>query len=112
MTVAGPAGNGGRRWLMVAVGLILAFGGTSVRALAQCAMCGTALQGQDDPIRSAIGWSVAFLMLMPFTLFSSIGVWLYLAFRRARAQQLPAPLLAFRAGGTENPTETVKEDIR
>ena len=75
-------------------------------------MCGTALQGQDDPLRSAIGWSVAFLMLMPFTLFSSIGVWLYLAYRRAQAEQSPAPLIPFRAGGTGIRTETVKEDIR
>jgi uncharacterized paraquat-inducible protein A len=100
------------RGLVVAVGLVLSFGGTSVRTLAQCAMCGTALQGQDDPIRAAIGWSVAFLMLMPFTLFSSIGMWLYLAYRRTRAEQVAASLLPFNAGETGDLTVTVKEDIR
>jgi len=54
------------------------------RALAQgCAMCGTALKDQQDPLTRSISASTLFMMSMPFFLFFSVAGWLVLMFRRA-----------------------------
>ena len=52
-------------------------------ALAQCAMCSTALGSPEDPLTRGILWSALFLVSVPFALLGSIGGWLYLAYRRA-----------------------------
>ncbi len=53
------------------------------RALAQgCAMCGTALQDQSDPLVSSFNASILFMMSMPFTLFFSVAGWLLFRHRR------------------------------
>ena len=48
------------------------------QALAQgCAMCGTALQDESDPLVSSLNASILFMMSMPFMLFFSVAGWLF-----------------------------------
>ena len=47
-----------------------------------CAMCGTALQAQDDPLARSISASVLFMMSMPFAVFFSVAGWLVYRHRR------------------------------
>jgi hypothetical protein len=55
------------------------------QALAQgCAMCRTAVDGQDDPLSRGISHSVIFMIAMPFAVFFSGAGWLFLTHRRAR----------------------------
>ncbi|MEE8111834.1 MAG: hypothetical protein V3T54_03785 [Acidobacteriota bacterium] len=65
-------------------------------ALAQCAMCGTALGSPEDPLTRGILWSALFLVSIPLALVGSIGGWLYLAFRRASPRGPRGELLGFR----------------
>jgi hypothetical protein len=52
-------------------------------AVAQgCAMCRTALDGQNDPLTQAFNTSVLFLMAMPYLIVGTVGGWFYLAARR------------------------------
>ncbi|HZE89308.1 MAG TPA: hypothetical protein VE404_07165 [Verrucomicrobiae bacterium] len=54
-------------------------------ALAQgCAMCRTAVEGQDDPLTRGLGHSVMFMVSMPFAVFFSAAGWLVLSSRKAR----------------------------
>ena len=77
--------------------VVLAAGWLTVgEVLAQCAMCGTALSSQEDPLTRGILWSALFLVAMPFALFGSISGWLYLAYRRAHPREARARLLSFR----------------
>ena len=73
------------RFTLAAVG----FAGTLVvpaAALAQCAMCKTALDGPPDPLTEAFNVSSLFLMATPYTVVGTVAAWLYLASRRrARA---------------------------
>jgi len=50
-------------------------------ALAQCAMCKTALDG-PDPLTEAFNVSSLFLMATPYTVVGTVAAWLYLASRR------------------------------
>ncbi len=88
--------RGARRAGLLAVLFLLFLAPWNGNIAAQCAMCGTALSSPDDPLRSAIGWSVLFLIAMPFTLFGSIALWLFLAFRQSRTQLPLAAMLPFR----------------
>src|SRR5213594_341979 len=55
-------------------------------ALAQgCAMCRTAVEGQDDPLTRGLSHSVLFMVSMPFAVFFSAAGWLYVSHRRAKA---------------------------
>jgi hypothetical protein len=55
---------------------------TTVDAWAQgCAMCGSAFTA-DDPTSRAFGWSIAFLIAMPYTVFAVVAGWLVVAHRR------------------------------
>lgn len=47
-----------------------------------CAMCRTAVEGQNDPLARALSSSTLFFMAMPFVVAASVGGWLFLAFRR------------------------------
>lgn len=71
-------------------------------ALAQgCAMCGTALLG-DDPVTRAFTWSVLFLMAAPYTIVGAVGTWLYLNHRRSAVRHRAAVIdfaRPSRAGG-------------
>ena len=52
-------------------------------ALAQgCAMCRTAVEGQNDPLTRGISLSVIFMVSMPFAIFTTIAGWLYISHRR------------------------------
>lgn len=51
-----------------------------------CAMCRTALSG-DDPLSQGIFWSVLLLMSAPFVVAGSIGGWLFYQYRRAQSPQ-------------------------
>ncbi|MBI3450015.1 MAG: hypothetical protein HY049_14005 [Acidobacteria bacterium] len=54
-------------------------------ALAQgCAMCRTAVEGQDDPLTRGLSHSVLFMVSMPFAVFFSAAGWLVLSNRKAR----------------------------
>lgn len=54
-------------------------------AFAQCAMCGTALQGSEDPLSRGMFWSVAFLISLPYTIVAAFVVGILWTSRRARA---------------------------
>jgi len=55
-------------------------------ALAQgCAMCRTAIDGQDDPLSRGISKSVIFMICMPFAVFFSAAGYLYVFNRKANA---------------------------
>ena len=88
--------GGASRTGLLAILFLLLLAPWNGNILAQCAMCGTALSSPDDPLRSAIGWSVLFMMAMPFTLFGSIGLWLFLAFRQSRGKLPVAAMLPFQ----------------
>jgi hypothetical protein len=67
----------------------LALAGAAGRAAAQsCAMCGSALA--DDPLGRAFSWSILFLMAAPYTVVGTVGIWLFLTYRRARSRQRAA----------------------
>lgn len=60
------------------------------RALAQgCAMCGSALLG-DDPVTRAFSWSVLFLMAAPYTIVGAVATWLFLNHRRSAVRHRAA----------------------
>lgn len=73
-------------------GLVLL--GSPEKAAAQgCAMCRTALAG-DDPLSQGIFWSVLLLMSAPFVVAGSIGGWLFYQYRRAHSSpRRPASVL-------------------
>ncbi len=59
------------------------------QAFAQgCAMCRTAVDGQDDPLSRGISHSVIFMIAMPFAVFFSGAGWLFITHRRAKAAAL------------------------
>ena len=63
--------------------------GVVTRAAAQsCAMCGSALA--DDPLGRAFSWSILFLMAAPYTIVGSVGIWLFLTYRRAATRRRAA----------------------
>ena len=64
-------------------------------ALAQCAMCGTALQGSEDPLTRGMLWSVAVLISLPYTIVAVFVVGIFWTSRRAKA----ARAAGFRPGG-------------
>jgi len=80
--------------LAVAVTALL----SSPESLAQgCAMCRTALNGDQDPLARAISVSAVFMISMPFMIFASIAGWIVMNVRKAgreeaeRLQSGPAP---------------------
>ncbi len=69
---------------LVALGLIVVavLAIVPADALAQgCAMCKTALDGPLDPTSEAFSISVLFLMVTPYTILGTLGVWMYLSAR-------------------------------
>jgi hypothetical protein len=59
---------------------------SSREALAQgCAMCRTAVEGQDDPLTRGLSHSVLFMVSMPFAVFFSAAGWLVISNIRAKA---------------------------
>ena len=73
-----------RSLTVAALGLV-ASAATSwpAQALAQgCAMCKTALEGQNDPLADAINVSVLFMMAMPYAIVGTVGAWIYWNARR------------------------------
>jgi hypothetical protein len=65
------------------------------RVLAQgCAMCRTALPGQNDPLGAAFNTSILFMMAMPYLIVGSVGGWIYLASRRRHDPTLTASSVA------------------
>jgi hypothetical protein len=56
------------------------------RAAFACPVCIDALGG---PGADAFGWSVLFLMAMPYLVVGSVGVWLYSAYRRRQSAARP-----------------------
>jgi hypothetical protein len=63
-------------------------------AWAQCAMCGTAIQGQDDPLARGLFWSVVFLISLPYTIVGGLVLTFIVLHRRA------ARALGERSGAT------------
>lgn len=89
-----------RAGLAVAVSAVASW---PVQALAQgCAMCRTALDGQDDPLVGAFNTSVLFLMVMPYAVVAFVGGWIYLEVRRQAALRMEREAAAALAPG---PTE-------
>ena len=76
--------------LAILAGLVLCL--LPGQVLAQgCAMCGTALKDQQDPLTRSISASTLFMMSMPFFLFFSVAGWLVYMFRRAdRSREIGA----------------------
>jgi hypothetical protein len=60
-------------------------------ASAQCAMCGTAIQG-DDPLARGILWSVLFLISLPYAIVGAFVFTLFRLSRRERLRRENAPL--------------------
>ena len=52
-------------------------------AWAQCAMCGTAVQG-EDPLARGILWSVVFLISLPYAIVGAFVIGLFRLSRRER----------------------------
>ncbi|MEA2626576.1 MAG: hypothetical protein QOD06_2621 [Candidatus Binatota bacterium] len=52
-------------------------------AWGQCAMCGTAIQGQDDPLARGLFWSVVFLISLPYTIVGGLVLTFVILHRRA-----------------------------
>lgn len=82
---------------------------TTQRAAAQgCAMCGSALAG-DDPTAQAFNTSILFMIAVPYTLFTLAGVWLWLAHRRAlrnqRASVIQFPVVPGQPASAGGPKE-------
>lgn len=44
-------------------------------------MCGTAVQGFNDPLARAMSYSTLFLLSMPFAVFFTVGGWIFLSWR-------------------------------
>jgi len=69
------------------IGMVLAVAWTGFLAspeiFAQCAMCRTALNGDQDPLAKAISISVAFMVSMPFMVVASIAGWIVMSIRKA-----------------------------
>lgn len=76
----------------LAAAVLIAVAATNVAAQG-CAMCGTAFT-PDDPTTRAFGWSILFLIAMPYTLFGVVTGWLVVAHRR-RVRR--AAVIALRA---------------
>lgn len=61
-----------------------------------CAMCRTALNGDQDPLARAISLSAVFMLSMPFMIFASIAGWIVITIRRADRENaegaLPGPM--------------------
>src|SRR5687768_15824517 len=68
-----------RELLAVATAALLA----PAAAWAQCAMCGTAIQGQDDPLARGLFWSVVFLISLPYTIVGGLVLTFVVLHRRA-----------------------------
>jgi hypothetical protein len=47
-----------------------------------CAMCRTAVEGQDDALARALSSSTLFLLAMPFAVVISLGGWIFFSLRR------------------------------
>jgi len=79
-----------RRRLAAGVVALVSLCISSAPALAQgCAMCRTAVEGQDDPLTRGLSRSVLFMVSMPFAVFFSAAGWLYVTHRRAKAATIP-----------------------
>ena len=78
------------RTIAIVWGMLLASAGP---ALAQCAMCGTALQDQDGPLQRGIFWSVVFLISLPYSIVGGFIAYLYWRSRKVRSQETVRPLL-------------------
>ena len=74
-------------------GALLLLGVLVRSAAAQCAMCGTAVSG-EDPLARGILWSVIFLISLPYTIVGAFIVGIAWAARRARFRREHAPLRA------------------
>jgi hypothetical protein len=61
------------------------------RALAQCAMCGTAVQQPDDPLSAGLFWSVVFLISLPYSIVGGfVATLFWIHHRSKRAPENPA----------------------
>ena len=59
-------------------------------AMAQgCAMCRTAVEGQDDALSRALSASTLFLLAMPFAVVASVGGWLFFSLRHGGTALAP-----------------------
>lgn len=56
-----------------------------------CAMCRTAVEGQDDPLARALSASTLFLVAMPFAVVASVGGWILFSLRRGPVQGSAEP---------------------
>ncbi len=70
----------------LAVGAVAAAALVPSAALAQCAMCKTALDGPVDPLTEAFNVSSLFLMATPYTVVGTVAAWIYIA-SRSRTQR-------------------------
>ena len=68
-----------------------------------CAMCGSALLG-DDPVTRAFSWSVLFLMAAPYTIVGVVATWLVLNHRRNTVRHRAAVIDLAPRSRTGGPT--------
>ena len=78
--------SGARRLLATACGAVLIAPAVSA---AQCAMCGTAIQGENDPLARGLFWSVVFLRSLPYTIVGGLILPFVILHRRARRRSTP-----------------------
>ncbi|MFQ5700360.1 MAG: hypothetical protein ACE5HU_00770 [Acidobacteriota bacterium] len=74
-----------RGWAVVATAVV-GWLASPANVLAQCAMCGTALQDKADPLAQSIRSSILFMASMPFVLFLTVAGWLVYRFRRPHGE--------------------------
>jgi hypothetical protein len=92
-----------RRLSLLSVALVTALWvSLPASALAQCAMCGTAIQSEDDPLSRGLLWSVVFLISLPYTIVLCFVVGIYFAWRRTKSPPPEQPALRLVAGSGLN----------
>jgi len=63
-----------------------------------CAMCATAVDG-DDPLARGLNISILFMLSMPFVLVGSVGAWFAYMYWRGHARRPPLRVLSSEGEG-------------
>jgi hypothetical protein len=80
------------RALLFLPALIAAYLNTSQSVAQACAMCQTVMPRGADPMAQGLFWGVLILLVAPFLVVGSIGVWLYYHSHIIRRTSTTAPV--------------------
>jgi len=82
----------------------------SAAKLCACPTCKDSIGPGDENLAQAYGWSIVFMMAMPFLIFGSLGTYLYIEIRRARRLQAAAESQAAMAVAVSEQQVSVEEE--